>query len=36
MSAGAHGSGQIVRSGDKSLALRLEEQGYDALIGKAA
>ena len=28
--------GKIVRSGDKSLALRLEEQGYDALIGKAA
>ena len=28
--------GRIVRSGDKSLALRLEEQGYDALIGKAA
>jgi len=28
--------GRIVRSGDKSLALRLEEQGYDALIRKAA
>lgn len=28
--------GKIVRSGDKSLALRLEEQGYDTLIGKAA
>jgi Fe-S cluster assembly ATP-binding protein len=28
--------GKIVRSGDKSLALRLEEQGYDGLIGKAA
>ncbi len=28
--------GKIVRSGDKTLALQLEEQGYDALIGKAA
>jgi len=28
--------GRIVRSGDKTLALRLEEQGYDGLIGKAA
>lgn len=28
--------GRIVKSGDKSLALQLEEQGYDAVIGKAA
>jgi Fe-S cluster assembly ATP-binding protein len=28
--------GQIVKSGDKSLALQLEAQGYDAVIGKAA
>ena len=28
--------GRIVRSGDKTLALRLESQGYEALIGKAA
>ncbi|HUB64513.1 MAG TPA: Fe-S cluster assembly ATPase SufC [Methylocella sp.] len=28
--------GRIVLSGDKTLALRLEEQGYDGLIGKAA
>jgi Fe-S cluster assembly ATP-binding protein len=28
--------GQIVKSGDKSLALELEAQGYDAVIGKAA
>lgn len=28
--------GKIVKSGDKSLALRLEEQGYDAVTGKAA
>ena len=28
--------GRIVRSGDKSLALLLEEQGYDAVIEKAA
>ena len=28
--------GRIVLSGDKTLALRLEEQGYDAVIGKAA
>jgi Fe-S cluster assembly ATP-binding protein len=28
--------GKIVKSGDKSLALQLEERGYDAVIGKAA
>jgi len=28
--------GQIVKSGDKTLALQLEEQGYDAVIGQAA
>lgn len=28
--------GRIVKSGDKTLALQLEEQGYDAVIGKAA
>ena len=28
--------GQIVMSGDKSLALELEENGYDAVIAKAA
>ncbi|MBC7103277.1 MAG: Fe-S cluster assembly ATPase SufC [Parvibaculum sp.] len=28
--------GRIVKSGDKSLALQLEEQGYDAVIGKVA
>lgn len=28
--------GKIVKSGDKSLALQLEEQGYDAVTGKAA
>jgi Fe-S cluster assembly ATP-binding protein len=28
--------GKIVHSGDKTLALQLEEQGYDALIGQAA
>lgn len=27
--------GQIIKSGDKSLALELEEKGYDWLIGKA-
>jgi Fe-S cluster assembly ATP-binding protein len=28
--------GRIARSGDKTLALQLENQGYEALIGKAA
>ena len=28
--------GKIVLSGDKSLALQLEENGYDAVINKAA
>lgn len=28
--------GRIVKSGDKTLALQLEEKGYDAVIGKAA
>lgn len=28
--------GRIVKSGDKTLALQLEEHGYDAVIGKAA
>ena len=28
--------GRIVKSGDKTLALQLEELGYDAVIGKAA
>ena len=28
--------GKIVMSGDKSLALQLEENGYDAVINKAA
>lgn len=28
--------GQIVKSGDKTLARQLEDQGYDAVIGKAA
>lgn len=29
-------AGQIVKSGDKTLALELEKQGYDSVIGKAA
>jgi Fe-S cluster assembly ATP-binding protein len=28
--------GRIVRSGDKSLALELEERGYDWLLGEDA
>jgi Fe-S cluster assembly ATP-binding protein len=28
--------GRIVKSGDKGLALQLEEKGYDAVIGEAA
>lgn len=28
--------GRIVKSGDKTLALQLEEKGYDGVIGKAA
>ena len=28
--------GQVVRSGDKSLALTLEEGGYAGIIGEAA
>jgi Fe-S cluster assembly ATP-binding protein len=28
--------GKIVMSGDKSLALQLEENGYDAVINQAA
>ena len=28
--------GKIVMSGDKSLALQLEQNGYDAVIAKAA